>query len=252
MAHCTRSITKTILQNSSPGPGVTCTPSNRKAPHSLVSRPHFMVLHLTRAHLLLSYLHLLISCQNSSATLWPQPKHLGLCRNTSSHRTISASSTNRHPRITNKVNNKRLHNRQYSKMAQTQPAAPSNPPLSPLLALPLELKLEIISYLIPSDTPDLALLRRTYSSFHAAIPKSQLRSKPTALELRDQLFNAQFFYSYLLPNQHLPCRECSILFPRDTFDERWKVVVMSHYGGNDDGYVGFCFNCWIRRPDLWR
>lgn len=73
-------------------------------------------------------------------------------------------------------------------MNTTSTTAPHTP--TTLLTLPLDIKKEIFDYLIHDKLPTLAILRRTHTSFLAAIPKSDLRNKPTKDELSRQLVNA--------------------------------------------------------------
>ncbi len=88
-----------------------------------------------------------------------------------------------------------------------------NPPVT-LLTLPLDIIKEIFDYLTHDNEPTLAILRRTHSSFLAAIPKSDLRTKPTAKELCQQLRTAYHSFNYLLPIDHVPCYYCNIVGPK--------------------------------------
>ena len=87
----------------------------------------------------------------------------------------------------------------------------------PLLALPAELKLEIISRLLHDEYPSQACLRRTHSSFLPLIPKSDIRSNLTETELCNQLLRTELEYAYLFPPEHYPCYFCARVQPLDAF-----------------------------------
>ena len=89
--------------------------------------------------------------------------------------------------------------------------------LPPLLALPVEVKLKIISCLPHDEYPSQACLRRTHSSFLPLIPKSDIRSKLTETELCNQLLRTELEYAYLLPPAHYPCYFCARVQPLDAF-----------------------------------
>lgn len=89
--------------------------------------------------------------------------------------------------------------------------------MPPLLALPTELKLEIISHLPHDPYPSLACLRRTHSSFLDLIPKAHICSKLSANELCGQLLKTELEYAYLLPPGHYPCYVCTRVLPLDAF-----------------------------------
>lgn len=89
--------------------------------------------------------------------------------------------------------------------------------LPPLLALPVELMLEIISYLPHDEYPSRACLRRTHSSFLQLIPKAEIRSKLSDSQLSDQLLRTELDYSYLFPPNHYPCFFCARLLPMVAF-----------------------------------
>ena len=129
---------------------------------------------------------------------------------------------------------------------------------SQLLSLPLEIQQSIFSYLVDSPTPDLAVLRRTHSSFRAMMPKSQLRSTNM---FTYQLNRAGNSYPYLLPAQHLPCTYCnkvlneefivgSDVMKRDDGD--WKVWICIICNRKKGQYVlkqtfiaPFVLRCWL-------
>ncbi len=101
-------------------------------------------------------------------------------------------------------------------MNTTSPNAPHTP--ITLLTLPLDIKIEIFDYLTHNKRPTLAILRRTHISFLAAIPKSDLRNKPTKDELRRQLINAYNDFEYLLPVDQAPCYVCTMVGLRHGVD----------------------------------
>ena len=89
--------------------------------------------------------------------------------------------------------------------------------LPPLLALPSELKLQIISHLPHDEYPSHACLRRTHSSFRDLIPKASIRSSVSQEHLASQLFFTEGNYAYLLPLGHYPCYTCIKVLPVDVF-----------------------------------
>ena len=88
-----------------------------------------------------------------------------------------------------------------------------------LLALPVELKLAIISHLPHDEYPTRACLRRTHSSFLQLIPKADIRSKLSDTELSDQLLKTELEYAYLFPPDHYPCFFCARVLPLDAFND---------------------------------
>lgn len=86
-----------------------------------------------------------------------------------------------------------------------------------LLALPVELKLEIISHLPHDEYPSRACLRRTHSSFLQLIPKTDIRSKLSDTQLSYQLLKTELEYPYLFPPDHYPCFFCARVLPMDAF-----------------------------------
>ena len=91
--------------------------------------------------------------------------------------------------------------------------------LPPLLTLPVELKLEIISHLPHDEYPSRACLRRTHSSFLQLIPKADIRSKLSDTELSNQLLKTEMEYAYLFPPDHYPCYMCARVLPLGAFDD---------------------------------
>ena len=94
---------------------------------------------------------------------------------------------------------------------------PTSQAQPPLLALPAELKLKIISRLLHDSYPSQACLRRTHSSFLPLIPKSSIRSNLTDTELCNQLLRTELEYPYLFPPQHYPCYFCARVQPLESF-----------------------------------
>lgn len=92
--------------------------------------------------------------------------------------------------------------------SQTQP---------PLLALPSELKLQIISHLPHDEYPSHACLRRTHSSFYNLIPKGSIRSSVSEEHLAKQFLFIEEKFEYLLPLGHYPCYVCLKVLPVDVF-----------------------------------
>ena len=85
-------------------------------------------------------------------------------------------------------------------------------PSPPLLALPLELKLQILSYLSVDDPDDdddvsLIILRRTHRSFRNIIPHAPYTSKDRTHNGL-QLEQAEFEHPYLIPPLNYPCYQC--------------------------------------------
>ena len=112
-------------------------------------------------------------------------------------------------------------------MATSAPPPTQN--LPPLLALPLELKLQIITCLHDSRLPKLALLRRTDFSFLHIIPKSDVRAK-AGPNLSNQLREAESTWPFLLPQYHYTCYTCLNVFPQLRFGDNEKRQG-KHLGG---------------------
>lgn len=116
--------------------------------------------------------------------------------------------------------------------------------LPPLLALPMEMKLQIISYLPHDKSPNLACLRRTHKSFRVIIPKSDIRSKSPPIILHRQLLDTELNHSYLLPLDHYPCYRCTAVLPSQNFHP-WMVQCNFIIGGAH-AYNRFCYRCGFR------
>ena len=88
-------------------------------------------------------------------------------------------------------------------------------PLPPILALPCELKQEIISQLSGDDkyysVPALMALRRTHPMFRKIIPrKHHLKSKfkSSVFKTAQLLFYTELKHPYLIPPDLYPCYDC--------------------------------------------
>ena len=87
----------------------------------------------------------------------------------------------------------------------------------PILALPVELKLDILSKIPHDEYPSLACLRRTHSSFLDLVPKAHIRYQLSETDLCHQLLKTELAYAYLLPPDHYPCYLCARVLPLDVF-----------------------------------
>ena len=96
-------------------------------------------------------------------------------------------------------------------------AAPQNPPttvLPPLLILPLELKLQILSNFSdhdsdPSHALTLMVLRRTHKILRRITPNPSRVIPPTA----ERFLAAEGQYPYLFPHECTPSRSLVFLYP---------------------------------------
>lgn len=113
--------------------------------------------------------------------------------------------------------------------------------VTPFLALPTELKLQIISYLPQHKSPSLVCLRRTHTSFRDIIPQSDIRSKPSLFLLRSQLLDTELNHSYLLLHHCYPCYRCTAVLPFQDFHP-WMVQCNLVLGGAC-AYYRFCYRC---------
>ena len=129
-------------------------------------------------------------------------------------------------------------------------SCPTDDGLPPLLKLPQELKLHIISYLVLDKSPNLACLRRTHKSFYNIIPKSDIRSKSTPFLLRSQLLDAELNHPYLLPHGRAPCYGCIAVIPSLYFHH--LVGLDDYVLGGPRAYGRSCFSCGLmirKRPE---
>ncbi len=118
---------------------------------------------------------------------------------------------------------------------------PTDGSLPPLLALPMELKLQIILCLPHDKSPNLACLRRTHTSFRDIIPKSDIRSHLSPSLLCGQLLDTELNHSYLLPLHHFPCYRCIAVLPFQAFHP-WMLQCNVAIGGAY-AYNRFCRSC---------
>lgn len=106
---------------------------------------------------------------------------------------------------------------------QNQKSGPK--PLAPLLALPNELKLQIISYIPDKEDPEptLIILRHTHRIFRDIIPPRPygppVPFNSTLREARKKrLLQAEHKYPQLIPRKMLPCYRCLYVLDRLEFD----------------------------------
>lgn len=91
------------------------------------------------------------------------------------------------------------------------------PPLPPLLVLPLELKLQIISHLQETQDCSLRILRRVHSSFRHIINPHGPSTCPDSVR-KAELQTAEDKHPYLFPPDHFPCYCCYDVFPGSSFN----------------------------------
>lgn len=123
--------------------------------------------------------------------------------------------------------------------------------LPPLLALPVELKIEIISHLSHDEYPSLACLRRTHSSFLNVIPKAHIRSKLSETDLCNQLLKTELEYAYLFPPDHYPCYFCARALPLDAFTIN-HVRQLDHGDGKKYLSSRSCKDCCMQKKGSFR
>lgn len=123
----------------------------------------------------------------------------------------------------------------------TSAASPRQFDTSPLLTLPTELKLHIISYLPRERSPILACLRRTHTSFLNLIPKSKIRSDIPHYTLCSQLLETEMHYSYLLPIDHYPCYSCAAVLSVQNFHP--NSTQRDYVIGGARAYARSCSQC---------
>ena len=123
-----------------------------------------------------------------------------------------------------------------------------------LLALPTEIKLQIIAYLSREKSPNLACLRRTHTSFLNIIHKSEIRSKTPSSVIRSQLLDTELNHPNLLPLNHYPCYACTAVLSAHNFHPyltHSKLAIAGSYA-----YERFCSRCALQNPGpeeyLWR
>lgn len=128
----------------------------------------------------------------------------------------------------------------------------------PLLALPVELKLQIFSYLKNDLQPSLMLLRRTHSTSRQMISAQDcvgVDNKTTKI----RMFAAEQNYGFLFTPTQYPCYNCLKVIDRSGFDQYpfSKYVsadVWTGFGANarplgaHRTFERQCDNCWIAEP----
>lgn len=120
--------------------------------------------------------------------------------------------------------------------------------LSPLIALPLEMKQHIFSYL-KGPEPTLIVLRRTHPHFRHIIPKRNHRKELHYADERAYLIAADKLAAddkqpkLFLPN-HLACFTCLEVMPSEKFSDR-NTYKARRVGGKD-AHKRFCLDCGLR------
>ncbi len=94
----------------------------------------------------------------------------------------------------------------------------NTPHLPPLLALPVELKLQIFSYLKNDSQPSLMLLRRTHSTFRQIISAQDCVGVDNNLTKTRMLVAEQDYPFLFAPNQY-PCYVCLKVIDQSGFDK---------------------------------
>lgn len=118
----------------------------------------------------------------------------------------------------------------------------------PLVALPLEIKRHIFSYL-EGPEPTLIILRRTNRHFRYIIPKRKHRQVLQYNDERDHLIAADQLATdnkqpkLFLPN-HLACFTCLEVMTSDRFSDR--NTYKSRRVGGKDAHKRFCLVCGLR------
>ena len=136
-------------------------------------------------------------------------------------------------------------------------------PTSRLLNLPVEIKKQIVSFLFTDHRPNLAVLRRTHSSFLNIIPKSELRKSRGISHLcKAQMAYAQRFLPYLLPKGYGPCFTCGKLnyvsITQRYYPQTENILAALDIGALDGLLYKVCYECHNDRPrnvtafHLWR
>lgn len=136
----------------------------------------------------------------------------------------------------------------------TSTSSPTQLDTSRLLALPTELKLQIISCIPRGGSPSLACLRRTHMSFLNLIPKSKIRSKISPFRLSCELLDTEISYPYLLPLDHYPCYSCIAVLSVQNFQP--FSTQTDHVIGGARAFDRFCSRCGGdilgSQPNFWR
>lgn len=137
---------------------------------------------------------------------------------------------------------------------------PSDTVLPPLLALPLEIKLQIFSYLETDLQPSLMLLRRTHSTFRHMIPINDCISLDSQIKRRRMLV-AELKYPFLFAQNHYPCYgPCLAVLEGSQFDNcpfhhqlqftgLWlQLGAIARPLGASRAFERRCDDCWAQGP----
>ena len=116
--------------------------------------------------------------------------------------------------------------------------------LSPLLALPVELKMQIITHLASSYLA-LKVLRRTHRSFCALIPRLRRIQYVSAGDYSAFLLAAERTSSSLFPPNLYPCHLCSKVLPAEYFCD--QSIVGEYDIGQARSHDRFCIDCGFRK-----
>lgn len=115
-------------------------------------------------------------------------------------------------------------------------------PLPPLLALPLELQQEIVSYLINSRGSELASLRGVNKYLYSIVTHEDLYKHALALLERKILKKADPLFKFLKLDDNLPCSLCLSLLPISKFHRNSRKKAL----GSKLGHTRFCMDCGIK------
>ena len=116
--------------------------------------------------------------------------------------------------------------------------------LPSLLALPVEIKMQIFTHLASSYLA-LKVLRRTHRSFRALIPKLRRIQYVSADDYRAYLLAAERTSSSLFPPNLYPCHSCSKVLPAEYFCD--QSIVGEYDIGQARGHDRFCIDCGFRK-----
>ncbi len=141
------------------------------------------------------------------------------------------------------------------------PTSTNTTPTPPLLALPVELKLHILSYLSvkkpfvshQQDILSLIILRRTHRSFREIIPHAPYASECQTLRWF-QLHAAEKNHPYPIPPNHYPCYRCFRLIESSGFD-KYGTPAIGHVlrAFLESNYPDRrCNRCWDRYQQVQR
>lgn len=124
----------------------------------------------------------------------------------------------------------------------------SSPKTSRLLALPTEVKGQILSHLSNEEEPTLMMLRRTHSSFHRMMPYTAHESK-SWVDRERKLLNAEYMYPFSFPPNHYPCYGCLGVLKACWF--RRKSIIDERDIGGSDAHWRHCINCTSNHAAGW-